>query len=184
MRLTAQSGWMLALACAAAMWSCAEGQLPGSPTGLTSPGSRVGGGPLNDEYGDDYYDDDDGPVTDPATDPGSVPAPAPDAGPVPLAISILAQLGSDAFTPNPLPAAVGDMIVWTNSDTVMHHIVLADGTLIGDLAPGASSVPVPLNTPVTTYQCMIHPATVGGIGVAEVVEPPVEAPVPPPIDYY
>jgi plastocyanin len=110
----------------------------------------------------------------------------PEPGPVPVAltISIVGSFGNNAFTPNPLQASVGDVIVWTNSDQTMHSIVLDDGTVIGNVAPGESSVPMPLISPTAAYHCTIHPTMVGSINGAAAPEPPPSPDPPPPGDYY
>src|SRR5678815_5451430 len=58
------------------------------------------------------------------------PAPSADAPPAPTPLSVIigivGSFGSTAFMPNPIQANVGDNIVWTNNDTVLHHIVLDD----------------------------------------------------------
>ena len=143
------------------MWSCGEGRSPVSPSSL-APNSSLTLRPLNDEH--------------PAPEPGPVP--------VALTISIVGSFGNNAFTPNPIQASVGDMIVWTNSDRTMHSIVLDDGTVIGDVAPGESSMPTPLISPTATYHCTIHPTMVGSINGAAVPEPPPSPNPPPPDDYY
>jgi hypothetical protein len=78
---------------------------------------------------------------------------------------------------------VGDMIVWTNSDRTIHRIVLNDGTVVGDVAPGGSSMPLPLVSPTATYYCTIHPTMVGSINGAMAPEPPSSPSPPPPDDY-
>jgi plastocyanin len=65
--------------------------------------------------------------------------------------------------PNPILANMGDQIVFTNTDLVMHHIVLDDGTDLGEVQPGQSSAPVALMTPTAAYHCTIHPTMVGTI---------------------
>jgi hypothetical protein len=167
------------LAGAVALWSCG-GAGPVSTSTLTAPtasdAARV-------------HKSDEAPEPDPATDPAPGPTPDPAPGPVPdpapgpiaLTISIVGSFGNNAFTPNPIQASVGDMIVWKNSDTTMHHIVLDDGSVVGDVPPGASSVPVPLNSSAATYYCTIHPTMVGSINGALSPEPPSE---PPPYVYY
>jgi len=60
-------------------------------------------------------------------------------------------------------ANMGDAIVFTNTDLVMHHIVLDDGTDLGEVQPGQSSAPVSLMAPTATYHCTIHPTMVGSI---------------------
>ena len=91
-------------------------------------------------------------------------------------ITIVGSLGSNAFMPNPTMANMGDQIVFTNTDLVMHHIVLDDGTDLGEVQPGQSSAPVALTTPTATYHCTIHPMMVGSINGA--------LPMPPADPYY
>lgn len=169
MRMNVPFGRVFALACAAAMWSCGEGRSPVSPSSL-APNASLTLRALNDEY--------------PAPDPGPVPTPEPGPVPVALTINIVGSFGNNAFTPNPLQASVGDMIVWTNSDQTMHRIVLDDGTVIGNVAPGGSSMPMPLISPTATYRCTIHPTMVGSINGAAAPEPPPLPYPPPPDDYY
>jgi plastocyanin len=96
-------------------------------------------------------------------------------------INIVGAYGSGAFMPNPTTANMGDQIVFTNTDLVLHHIVLDDGTDLGDVAPGQSSMPMSLTTPTATFHCTIHPSMVGAIN-GGIVLPPYEP--PPPDDYY
>ena len=80
---------------------------------------------------------------------------------------------------------MGDLIVWRNNDAFPHRIVLGDGTVVGDVAAGASTAPVPLTSASMTYHCSIHPSMVGSIGSAAVpAPPPAYTPPPePPPDY-
>ena len=101
-------------------------------------------------------------------------------------IQIVGTLGVNAFDPNPMQAAVGDMIVWTNNDTRVHHIVFDNGTDGGEVAPGQSSTPIALTTPTAGFHCTIHPSMVGTIGDLSAIptpQPPAYSP-PPPDDYY
>jgi plastocyanin len=100
-------------------------------------------------------------------------------------IGIVGSFGANAFTPNPIQAAVGDMIVWTNNDLVPHIIVLDDGTEAGHVAPGQSTAPLALITPTVTYRCTIHPSMVGTVGIdlTPAPPPPPEPPYWPP-GYY
>jgi hypothetical protein len=77
---------------------------------------------------------------------------------------------------------VGDLIVWTNNDAFPHRIVLGDGTVVGDVASGASTAPVPLTNAAMTYHCSIHPSMVGSINSAAAAPPPPPEYAPPP-DY-
>lgn len=108
--------------------------------------------------------------------------PDPGAASTPLTVTIIGSTGSGAFMPNPLPAAVGDTIVFINNDLTTHRLVLdnAASTEIGTLAPGQSSAPIPMTSAGVTYHCTIHPSMVGSLGTVDSAPPPPE----PPPDYY
>jgi hypothetical protein len=84
-----------------------------------------------DSDGDGYEDPDPGMPSD----PGTVPRPNPEGvpptegtpAPVQLTIGIAGLLGPLSFVPNPLQAAIGNTIVWTNNAVFQHNIVLDDG---------------------------------------------------------
>ena len=104
-------------------------------------------------------------------------------------ISIVGTFGMQAFMPNPIQAAIGNTIVWQNNDARAHHIVLDDGTDLGEVAPGQTSLPATMTMPTATFHCLIHPTMVGSITVDAVPVPdpnmPPPAPyMPPPDDYY
>ena len=159
------------VACALTMWSCSGGSTASSPSVVTLRAAAGGSGQLRP------LDDPPAPVPDP-----SVPMPDPTV-PAPLAviINIVGSIGSNAFMPNPTTANMGDRIVFANTDTRVHHIVLGDGTDLGEVQPGQSSVPMPLATPTATFHCTIHPTMVGAIN-GELAPAPYEP--PPPDDYY
>jgi hypothetical protein len=169
---------LLLLACAAAISSCSGSAMPSSPsalTPLTAPGAV--GARLR------TLDDPPmpGPTPDPANPPPDPNAPPPPPTPIQVLINIIGSYGANAFMPNPTQANVGDTIVWTNNDTTLHHIVLDDGTDLGNVAPGQSSAPMALMTPTATFHCTIHPTMVGGINVDLAPAPYMP---PPPDDYY
>lgn len=136
-----------------------------------------------DNDGDGY---DDGPDPGSPTDPGTGPTPDPnqppnpdqpppaDAPPAPvqLTINVVGSFGNGAFVPNPLHAAIGNTIVWMNNDLVPHDIVLDNGTPVGMLAPGQSSLPIALATETMGYRCTFHPTMVGQVMLAPVGAPP------------
>ena len=109
-------------------------------------------------------------------EPGQAP---PDSGqvPAPVTVNIIGSSGTGAFAPNPLRASIGNTIVWTNGDAVVHTIVLDNGTLVGTLAPGQSSAPVSLPSATATYRCTIHPSMTGQI-VDAASAPPTAPPDP------
>ena len=106
--------------------------------------------------------------------PAAPPAPAPTPAPAsPTTINIQGDRGSQSFAPNPGTVAQGNMVRWTNSDTVTHHIVLNDGSLdTGDIAPGASSPTMALMVNGARYHCTIHPGMVGSINSSAGEPPP------------
>ena len=79
---------------------------------------------------------------------------------------------------------VGDTIIFNNSDSTTHHLVLDDeaSTVIGTLGPGQSSGPISMTSAGVAYHCTIHPSMVGSLGTVD-IPPPSSAP-PPDDDYY
>ena len=64
-----------------------------------------------------------------------------------MTINVVAINGAQSFSPNPATLPAGQMVVWHNIDSVTHRVVLNNGSLdTGDLAPGASSQPMSINT--------------------------------------
>ncbi len=105
----------------------------------------------------------------------------PDPAPAAMTINIVGTAGPGAFAPNPLQASMGNAVVWTNTDAIVHRIVLDDGTSVGTIAPGQSSAPITVNAASVTYRCTLHPSMVGTIQDPSVAAPP-PMPEPPP-DY-
>jgi plastocyanin len=173
MRLNASFGLTVAVIGLGAVWGCADGRnqlSPVSPSTLSSSPSSAGRGvsrtPLQrvDNDGDGYDDPE---------PPGDAPPPVPDPGQIPpavqLTVNIASSFGTGAFAPNPLQAATGNTIVWLNADLINHDIVLDDGTPVGNLAPGQSSLPLAVVAPVT-YHCALHPTEVGQVTIAQPVQ--------------
>ena len=176
---------MFAAACAVTLLGCQAGS-PVSPSSVTSSAGNV---VRPFDYHEDPYPPD--PMPSPTPTPPPVPAPSPTPTPTPTPtpnpgvpgpavpatqrINIVGTFGFYAFDPNPSTAAVGDMIVWANMDTRTHHIMLDSGTDVGLIAPGASTRPMPLATPVANYHCTIHPSMTGTINGSP---PPEEEPPP------
>lgn len=167
------------VACALATWSCGGGSMPSTPSALHAP-PAVGGTGMLRTLDDPPATPEPAPVPDPSTPPPA-PDPAPPApSPITVVINIIGYIGSNAFMPNPTTANAGDQIVFTNTDSRLHHIVIDNGPDLGEVQPGQSSAPVALATPTATFHCTIHPTMVGAIN-AELAPPPY---VPPPDDYY
>ena len=81
--------------------------------------------------------------------------------------------GSAAFTPNPVQATSGTTIAWKNNTGVLHHIVMDSGTVIGDVAAGAT-VNATVSGSGGNYHCTTHPTMVGSINGASA--PPAPTP--------
>ncbi len=87
-------------------------------------------------------------------------------------VSIVGNIGNTAFSPDVVTANVGDQVVWTNNTTVLHHIVLDDGTVVGDINPGASSAAISLKTATGNFHCTIHSTMIGAFNAASAPPPP------------
>ena len=69
------------------------------------------------------------------------------------------------FDPYTITVGVGDTIVWTNSDTVLHTVTEVGGEFDGWLLPGEEFA-VTFDTPGThIYGCMVHPWASGVVVV-------------------
>lgn len=90
-----------------------------------------------------------------------------------VTINIKGVNGKQSFDPNPASVPSGQMVVFKNIDTVAHHVVLDDRSVdAGNLAPGASSSPLPLGGVNAAYHCENHPNMVGSLNSAATPEPP------------
>src|SRR5262245_15750993 len=68
-----------------------------------------------------------------------------------------------AYNPDPVTAAVGDTISWTNGDSAPHTATLDDGTCdTGNLSEGAVGM-LTFTAPGTyAYHCNVHPTQMKG----------------------
>jgi plastocyanin len=90
-----------------------------------------------------------------------------------VTITITGVKGAQSFSPNPGSCAAGQTVVWRNADVVTHRVRLDDLSVdTGDIAPGASSQPMPLGNISKAYHCPIHPNMVGSLNAAPTPEPP------------
>ena len=206
MRSNLSRGWTFLVACTAAVWGCGDGRSP-SPISPIAPSVLTSGRPANssvtgvaphyvDSDGDGYEDPDPGPMPEPgqtpSPNPGPGPAPDPAQLPVVVTVNIVGSSGTAAFAPNPAMASVGNTMVWVNGDLRTHNIVLNDGTIVGNLAPGQTSLPIPLTSSTVSFVCTIHPSMTGQVtdpAASPTVPtdpsqtPPPASPMPPPDDY-
>ena len=92
-------------------------------------------------------------------------APSPTA-PAPITIDVAEINGPYSFFPSPAAVRSDQTIVWKNTDTETHHLVLDDGSIdSGRLAPGTMSQPQTVAAGTSTYHCTIHPSMVGTVVV-------------------
>ena len=104
---------------------------------------------------------------------GSTPS-GPNAGP--LTITITRQNGAQSFSPNPATAG-GQAVVFRNADTVVHRVLLNDGSVdTGNIAPGATSAQVEMPAQGTNYHCSLHPDMIGAVSGTSGAPPTCEGP--------
>jgi len=83
--------------------------------------------------------------------------------PTAITITITRQNGAQSFSPNPA-AAGGQTVVFRNNDSVVHRVLLNDGSIdTGNIAPGATSAPVQMPVSGTNYHCSVHPDMIGAV---------------------
>jgi plastocyanin len=84
-----------------------------------------------------------------------------------VTINIVGVNGAQSFSPDPATLPAGQTVVWHNVDSIVHRVVLNNGSLdTGNLAPGASSQPMSINTGGGPYHCSIHPSMIGTVVAA------------------
>src|SRR3954470_9675643 len=88
-------------------------------------------------------------------------------------VSIMGQRNDLSFSPNPAPITPGSLVVWRNSDSTVHRIVMNDGSFdSGDPGPGALSAAMRLSPAGGQYHATVHPTTMfGSINVATTGDP-------------
>ncbi len=93
-----------------------------------------------------------------------------------VVITITSQNGAQSFSPNPASAA-GMNVVFKNSDSITHHVVLNDGSLdTGDIAPGGTSRALLMPASGTNYHCSLHTTMVGAVASGSGQPPACEGP--------
>lgn len=104
---------------------------------------------------------------------GSSPSEPSSGGATTPTITIVGSNGRQAFTPNPASLG-GQMVVFRNSDSVVHRVVLNDGSIdTGDIAPGATSRAFMIPADGTNYHCSLHASMIGSVGASTGAPPPV-----------
>jgi plastocyanin len=124
----------LVIACVRRTWGCSGSHLPSSPSALSL---QTTASPTAGRFR--------------ALDDPAMPTP------MQVFDHLVGSFGSNAFMPNPTLANMGDQIVFTNTDLVMHHIVLDDGNGPWRGTAGPIKRALRSMTPTATYHCTIHP---------------------------
>ena len=86
-----------------------------------------------------------------------------------VTIEIVANAGTNSFSPNPASAQAGQTVAWHNVDSTIHAIVADDGSFdTGEIAPDATSNPIAMHsTGAFPYHCSIHPTMTGTLVVGK-----------------
>lgn len=85
-----------------------------------------------------------------------------------VTISIVANNGANSYSPASAVCTVGQKVAWKNNDGMTHTATSNPGGAFntGNIAPGATSAPITMNTAGTfNYQCSIHPTMTGVLTV-------------------
>jgi len=95
-----------------------------------------------------------------------------------VTVAIVSSSGNSAYRPNPVSAKTGDLVMFRNTDTTEHHIVMDDGSAdLGTIAPGATSQGMTLRSGAATgFHCTLHTSMVGSINGALPDTPPCNDP--------
>ena len=83
------------------------------------------------------------------------------------AATVSASIKDFAFSPEPVKAKVGDVIVWTNNDSTTHTATVNSACTTGQLASGAAAGLVFSTAGTYPYLCSIHPTRMMGTIVIE-----------------
>jgi plastocyanin len=71
-----------------------------------------------------------------------------------------------AYSPQPVPAKVGDVIAWRNDDSAPHSATMDDGSCDTDtINPGSTAILVFTAAGTYTYHCKIHPGQMKDVTV-------------------
>ena len=91
-----------------------------------------------------------------------------------MTVTIVGQTGNTAFSPNPIKASTGDTVVFRNTNELIHHIVMDDGSAdLGEVAPGGTSRNLVVRSlSALNFHCTLHSSMVGSINGASAPEPP------------
>lgn len=87
--------------------------------------------------------------------------------PADVTIDIVADMGSGAFGASPTTVTVGQTVSWRNTRGTTHTATANGGAWnTGNIAPGATSTPITMNTQGPfAYSCNIHPTMTSTLNV-------------------
>jgi plastocyanin len=82
-------------------------------------------------------------------------------------ITIVAENGSNSFSPNPDTVTVGQTVSWHNAAGTTHTATANGGTFnTGNIGNGSTSAPIAMGAPGSfPYHCSIHPSMTGTLVV-------------------
>jgi plastocyanin len=67
------------------------------------------------------------------------------------------------FSPQPVEAKVGEVVVWKNDDSAPHSATMDDGSCdTGTISAGSSAMLVFTAPGTYTYHCKVHPSQMKG----------------------
>jgi len=96
--------------------------------------------------------------------PQSSGSPASQASSSPVAAKNAVQIANFAFSPATLTIKVGDIVTWTNQDSVGHSATADDNSFdTGILAQGKSGIVTFSKAGIYKYHCRVHPMMHGTI---------------------
>ena len=86
----------------------------------------------------------------------------------PKVVKIVANAGSNSFSPNPVEVKVGETVTWINDDSGRHTVTSKDGTFdSGVMGKGQSFSYTFDKAGEYPYFCSPHPGMVGTVVVTE-----------------
>jgi manganese oxidase len=83
-------------------------------------------------------------------------------------VKIVANAGSNSFSPNPLEVNVGETVTWVNDDSGRHTVTSKDGVFDSGIMGKGQSFSYTFDKPGEyPYHCSPHPNMVGTVVVTE-----------------
>jgi plastocyanin len=84
------------------------------------------------------------------------------------AVRIVADAGSNSYSPNPVQVTIGETITWVNDDSSVHTATSDDGTFSSDVLFQGQSFRYTFDREGEyPYFCEIHPGMIGKVVVTQ-----------------